>query len=316
MLFDKLTNKLDISDIKGLLDKGADPYLLDNFFMELLSKTSSGKTEVLARIKSLPDGVTINKFLDDFKDPKLLNKLAENAGVVDSWSIVKDGPELLRRNPENIEKLSTFMKETGMEESKLISSFGNAKDPQKWVDMKIPEADLDAAYDVMKNSPLDELTPWTKEHKAQRWANHKSGNPDADFNSWSNKYDGNIKKANAANSGVDDYYYSLGWNCSNCKEVKTSDITILTDDGLQTLSRRHDIADKSPNVKKAIEVKEYSSGKVYYSEKSIKTQVALDAELLDSKEFLSIEWVFKGCEPSKPLKDALIAAGVTIKRIP
>lgn len=260
-------------------------------------------------------------FLDDFAaDADKLVTIAGKPMLVDSWRILfKDGDaasELVRSKPENLEKLSKFISETGMEESKLISSFSNAKDPQKWIDMKIPQDELDAAYDAMKGSPLDELTPWTKDHKAQRWANHKSGNPDADFNTWSNKYDGNIKKADAANSGVDDYFNTLGWNCSTCKEVTTKDITILTDDGLKTLSRRHDIADKSPNVKKAIEVKEYSSGKVYYSEKSIKTQVALDAELLDSREFLSIEWVFKGCEPSKPLEDALVAAGVTIKRIP
>ncbi len=239
---------------------------------------------------------------------------------MDSWKVLfKEGDDIsatLRTNTDNLDKLNDFIKAEGADVAKLKSSFSNAKDAQKWIDMKIPQSELDAAYDAMKNSPLDELTPWTKEHKAQRWANHKSGNPDADFNTWSNKYDGNIKKADAANSGVDDYFNSLGWNCTSCKEVTTSDIAIMTDDGLKTLSRRHDIADKSPGVKKAIEVKEYSSGKVYYSEKSIKTQVALDAELLDSKEFLSIEWVFKGCEPSKPLEDALIAAGVTINKIP
>jgi len=71
--------------------------------------------------------------------------------LVDAWNIVKDGPELLRRNPDNLEKLSKFMKETGIEESKLISSFGNAKNPQKWIDMKIPEADLDNIYNGFKN---------------------------------------------------------------------------------------------------------------------------------------------------------------------
>jgi len=240
---------------------------------------------------------------------------AERADLVAAWEVLNING-VLRKNPANLEKLSKFMKETGMDKSRLVSSFGNAKDAQKWIDMKIPESELNTIYDGIKNSPLDDLKPWTPEHKAQGWANYKSGDVEADYKTWSNQYDGNINKAGSASSGVDDYYNTLGWNCTNCKEVTTKDISILTDNGPQTFSRRHDIADKSPNVKKAIEVKEYSSGKVYYSEKSIKTQVALDAALLESKEFHSIEWVFKGCEPSKPLEDALKQAGITVTKIP
>jgi hypothetical protein len=285
-------------------------------FLEALSKSltnySALRTKALALSRDLQE-----KFVDDFlknADDNILRQLNGNPTLVDAWEVLNIDAAL-RKNPADLEKLSKFMKETGVEKSRLISSFGNAKDAQKWIDMKIPEGELNSIYDGIKGSPLDDLTPWTPEHKAQAWANYKSGNLDADFKTWSNQYDGNIKKASSASSGVDEYYNALGWNCTNCKEVTTKDITILTDDGLQTFSRRHDIADKSSNVKKAVEVKEYYSGKVYYSEKSIKTQVALDAALLESREFFSIEWVFKGCEPSKPLEDALRQAGITIKKI-
>ena len=59
--------------------------------------------------------------------------------------------------------------------------------------MKIPESELDAVYDGFKNSPPAKFEAWTPEHKAQRWANHKTGKPDADYKTWSNQYDGNIE---------------------------------------------------------------------------------------------------------------------------
>lgn len=294
----------------------SNPSAVDVFFKYSKQKPAASVDEVLelATItKELPKK-QLDNFIADFGDAGFNAAVKKNPKLVNAWEVLSIDVGL-RKDPASLEKIFKFMDKTGMEKSRLVSSIGNAKDVQKWIDMKIPESELNSIYDGVKNSPLDDLKPWTPEHKAQGWANYKSGNPDADYKIWSNQYDGNIGKASSASSGVDDYYSALGWNCDNCKEVTTKDISILTEDGLQTFSRRHDIADKRPNVKKAIEVKEYSSGKVYYSEKSIRTQVALDAALLESGEFRSIEWVFKGCEPSKPLEDALKQAGITITKI-
>ncbi len=203
------------------------------------------------------------------------------------------------------------MKETGMEESKLISSFGNAKNPQKWIDMKIPEADLDAVYDGFKNSPPAKLDAWTPEHKAQRWANHKAGNPDADFKTWSNQYDGNIDKVTAANKGVDDYIST--YSGTVVKEKSFSNISINTPDGVQSFTRRLDIVDE--DAFKGIEFKEYSSGKVYRSPDVIR-EYTLDGKLLKDDLLDEIEWIFKGCEPSGPLRTDLETLGIKIILLP
>lgn len=238
-------------------------------------------------------------------------KFFKNPELVNAWGIVKDGPGLLRRNPDNLEKLSKFMKETGMEESKLISSFGNAKNPQKWIDMKIPEADLDVVYDGFKNSPPAKLDAWTPEHKAQRWANHKAGNPDADFKTWSNQYDGNIDKVTAANKGIDDYIST--YSGTVVREKSFSNISINTPDGVQSFTRRLDIVDE--DVFKGIEFKEYSSGKVYRSPDVIR-EYTLDGKLLKDDLLDEIEWLFKGCEPSGPLRTDLEALGIKIILLP
>lgn len=255
------------------------------------------------------------KFEADFGQSPLLAKFVDNEGLIDSWKILfKDGDatsELVRRNPENLEKLSKFVSETGMEESKLISSFGNTKNPQKWIDMKIPESELDAVYDSFKNSPPAKFEAWTPEHKAQRWQNHKTGNPDTEYKNWSNRYDGNIDKAIAANRGVDNYYSGLTGNV--VREKSFPDISINTSDGVQTFTRRLDIVDE--DAFKGIEFKEYSSGKVYRSP-DIKREYALDGKLLQDDLLDEIEWIFKKCEPSAPLRTDLETLGIKITLLP
>jgi hypothetical protein len=214
-------------------------------------------------------------------------------------------------NSNNIEKLSEFMKITGMEKSKLINSFKNSKSPQKWIDMKIPENELDAIYDGFKNSPPVKFEAWTPEHKAQRWQNNKMGKPDADYKTWSNQYDGNIDKAIAANRGVDNYYSGLKGNV--VREKSFPDISINTSDGIQTYTRRLDIVDE--DAFKGIEFKEYSSGKVYRSP-DVKREYALDGKLLQDDLLDEIEWIFKGCEPSAPLRADLEALNIKITLIP
>ena len=75
-------------------------------------------------------------------------------------------------------------------------------------------------------------------------------------------------------------------------------------------TRRLDIADRS--TRKAVEFKQYSEGKVYKS-KDIENEVLLDKTLIEQRIMTDIEWVFKGCEPSGPLRKLLEAGPYPIK---
>jgi hypothetical protein len=71
--------------------------------------------------------------------------------------------------------------------------------------------------------------------------------------------------------------------------------------------RRLDIA--NVQEKRAIEHKQYESGRVNNTE-DISWEVERDAMLVD--DGWQIEWVFEGTEPSRPLREALEQAGITI----
>jgi hypothetical protein len=66
------------------------------------------------------------------------------------------------------------------------------------------------------------------------------------------------------------------------------------------------------NTGKAIEYKQYKEGKVYKSS-DIENEVLLDKQLLAEGTMNEIEWVFKGCEPSGPLRQLLVSGENKIK---
>jgi hypothetical protein len=298
------------------------------------------RTRTLAQVANLVDDLggflnrlekaglsheNLNRFLDDLaSSPELLNHF-KNLDVVthapeklaDAW-VVLSRDAALRKNPADLDKIARFIRETSMDKSRLTESFANARDARLWIDMKISQAELEGIYNGFKNSPPGSLTPWTPQHKAQRWEQYKArciedGGEAPNFNNWSNTYDGNIVKAASASRAVDDFFSTLGWNCQNCREVSINDITIQTPEGTQAFTRRMDIADV--NARKGIEFKEYSSGKVYRSP-DIMREVALDAKLIELGTFAQIEWVFKNCEPSSFLRRDLQAAGIKIRILP
>jgi len=156
---------------------------------------------------------------------------------------------------------------------------------------------------VLKMTTPFDLDPWTPQHKAERWAQYKleKGSDGLDYKSWSNVYDGNIDKAISATRGVDDYFSSLGWGK---REVTIGDFA----DGSK---RRLDIADEARS--KGVEFKEYSGGKVYASE-MIRKEVELDGILVNDR-FWEMEWIFKNCEPSAPLRKLLDDAGISVKLV-
>ena len=102
-------------------------------------------------------------------------------------------------------------------------------------------------------------------------------------------------KAAKSHTGVNDYHKTIGWGK---REVSIN---------VGGKKRRLDIADEI--AEKGIEVKEYSSGKVYNSV-DIRNEVELDKLLVDDDWV--IEWMFKGCSPSGPLETSLKQAGIII----
>ncbi|AYB29170.1 hypothetical protein [Chryseolinea soli] len=280
--------------------------------LKILKKTTQGwelvedAVSVLENLKSRLHAKgwsndLVSEFEKDFVgNAEMLAKFGEHEGLVDAWEVLNIN-NVLRKNPSDLEKLSNFIKEAGAEKTKLIESFKNTPDARNWVDMKIPERELDNIYSSFKNEPPFDLDAWTPKHKAERWAQYKEekGNTGLDFKSWSNVYDGNIKKASAAKKGVDDYFASVGWG--------RREVTIDVNGQM----RRLDIADEGDL--KGIEFKEYSEGKVYATE-MVRKEVELDSLLVDTGGW-ELEWIFKNCEPSGPLKKLLEEAGIKVTLI-
>jgi len=76
--------------------------------------------------------------------------------------------------------------------------------------------------------------------------------------------------------------------------------------------RRLDIAD--PNLLKAIEIKSYETGRVYATQ-AIRKEIIADSYLVNIDGW-EIEWVFKGCDLSQPLRELLEDANIVITIIP
>jgi len=164
------------------------------------------------------------------------------------------------------------------------------------------EKQLDDIFEGIQNSPPFKYAPNTLEHKAERWAQYKVklGSDAKDYSNWSNIYNSNMTKATKAHQAADEVMASIGWG--------QREVTVRAG----TYTRRMDIADKV--AKKGVEVKSYETGKVYATE-AIKGELNADKYLIDN-DFWQIEWVFKGCEPSQPLRTLLEQGGITIKLVP
>ena len=63
-----------------------------------------------------------------------------------------------------------------------------------------------------------------------------------------------------------------------------------------------------------VEIKSYETGKVYATN-DIRQEIISDNYLINIERW-QIEWVFKGCEPSQPLKTLLEQSNIIITIIP
>ncbi|MGL1889595.1 MAG: hypothetical protein OCD76_23980, partial [Reichenbachiella sp.] len=228
----------------------------------------------------------------------------ENPSLIDSWSILfKEGDEIsagLRKNPENLQKLNDYIVAEGVDLTKLKNTFKNTAYPEKWLELKIPQSKLDEIYDA-----ADDPLSWTAQHKAKKWNNYKAGDRKLDFEPWSNNYDGNIKKSVKSSDVTKGYAEANGIDVPNggyeFHHQKVNEVT-LSDGTFITGNRRHDIFNR--HSRKAIEVKDYRSQKVYKS-KGIEKEALMDIELFKNNQIDDMDWVFLDKGPSDPLEKLL-----------
>ncbi|AEE54193.1 hypothetical protein [Haliscomenobacter hydrossis] len=249
---------------------------------------------------------------DLMRFPDLLEKMAQNADLIKAWDVLSASPAF-RQNEVYLEQLANLIKTDGFDLAKLKSSFATAitkRNEQKWIDLKIPKADLEKIYQNGLDDLPNDYEPYSAQHKAQRWEQYKArhkeqGTTPDSYETWSNGFDGGIDRTVKANQAVDDYYNSNGWTDPPFKreydEFKAGTINNFSS------GRRFDIYDIVN--KKAIEFKAYAE-KTVYKTKDIELEVLKDAQLLKDGKINSLEWVFKGCEPSGPLDAFLRANGI------
>lgn len=238
----------------------------------------------------------------------LSSPIAEFKAVVneskgfDAWRLLNKEKPTLRTNIEELTLVSKNLDDItnagGYLKWKTVQGAGNVA-----LDVATAtEKQLDDIFAGLQNSPPFKYAPNTLEHKAERWAQYKieKGAAAKDYSNWSNIYNSNMTKATKAHQAADEVMASIGWG--------QREVTVQAG----TYTRRMDIADKV--AKKGMEVKSYETGKVYATE-AIKGELNADKYLIDN-DFWQIEWVFKGCEPSQPLRTLLEQGGITIKLVP
>jgi hypothetical protein len=199
---------------------------------------------------------------------------------------------------EVLKNQTSYLKRELAREGRILAKGGD-----EIIDVaRATEKQLDDVFARISKDPPSDYTPNTIEHKADRWAQYKAdkGAAAKDYDAWSNLYNANMNKANVARQIEIDYMNSIGWG--------KHQVTVKA--GNQT--RRLDIADET--LKKAVEIKSYETGKVYATE-IIRGEVSADKFLVEMQNW-KIEWVFKGCEPSQPLRELLEEADIIIKVIP
>lgn len=269
---------------------------------QLVSETY-GVTRIIA--SNMVNGRAITESVAAFRLKKMLT-LAEDANIADdvllSFAQLSKNGEISVAQIEKITDAATspedkikYIREA-VEEG--VTRAGNVT-----LDVaNATEKQLDDIFAGLQNTPPFKYAPNTLEHKAERWAQYKIrlGDDAKDYSAWSNTYNANMTKARTAHQAADDVMASIGWGQREVTVQAGSD------------TRRMDIADKV--ARKGVEVKSYETVKVYATE-AIKGELNADKFLIDN-DFWQIEWVFKGCEPSQPLRTLLEQAGITIKLVP
>jgi hypothetical protein len=146
---------------------------------------------------------------------------------------------------------------------------------------------------------LRALEPGTEAHKKVRREMYELIGGDLPYDSWVKVYESNVDRANKANAGVAAEHERLGWG----KTEQTIDLG-------RGEVRRLDIADTNPKMRRGVEVKEYESGKIYATE-DIVSEVERDAKLV--RRGWDITWVLIDTEPSAPLLEMLLKAGIPVE---
>ncbi|SDX45542.1 Membrane proteinase PrsW, cleaves anti-sigma factor RsiW, M82 family [Marininema mesophilum] len=141
----------------------------------------------------------------------------------------------------------------------------------------------------------------TPEHKAKRWEEYQERGGNSSYESWSNKYEANMRTPVEAHKIMNEYWKRIGWG--------KREVTV--DAG--GVSRRLDIADL--DLKKGIEHKTTTleNGRGYFSLRdNIRSEIERDAYLVKRKKW-DITWVFENADASEPLLQELKKNGLKYK---
>ena len=238
-----------------------------------------------------------------------------------AWNIIKSD-KALSQDPKKVFKLFFYIFSENLDDAKLKAlqqSFDRQKDGdarEKWLSLKQTKVLLENIYAGMSQDPPPKLTPWTMEHKAQRWNNYKNGNGTKSYAEWSNIYDGNINKSKRADEAADNFAKTLPGKKKKEQTSENSYKVKLTHNGRDTEvtgKRRHDIL----VGKHAYEVKDYRSSKVNLSA-DIEREVLMDVAMINDGSVNKVTWVFtkhpdKKGGPSQPLLDLLDKHGIEVE---
>lgn len=157
---------------------------------------------------------------------------------------------------------------------------------------------IDHGGDNVRITKVDDGSPGTPSHKAQRWEEYQENGGQWDYDRWSKTYDNNMVRARKAHEEVNRYHAEAGWG----RREVTVDVEV---DGVK-MTRRLDIADAAPDNPRGVEFK---TGYQTANQSNL-SELARDEALV--RNGWDIEWVVKG-KASEPLKKAIEDSGVTFK---
>ena len=124
-------------------------------------------------------------------------------------------------------------------------------------------------------------------------------------------FDGNINKAKNGDQDARDYAHDNGILDAVFEVTWPTSITILIRNQILEGERRHDIRVVSNNNNRILEIKNYTSTKVYLTF-DVEREARMDIDLKDANQSLEIQWVFLGMPPSQPLRALLEAGGIEV----
>lgn len=143
-----------------------------NVFFEISHNQTISKEDTWLSLLYLQENSKLVTYNDKSSLSFKQNFSSAKAESINAREIFSTGSESVKINTANLEEYNDFISVAGMEKSKLIYSFGNTKDAQKWIDLKSTSGKFNIVYNGFKNELPFSQKYWTAEHKTSIWKNH------------------------------------------------------------------------------------------------------------------------------------------------